>query len=161
MYAQHPHKQRMVAVLRTIGELFADDYKVPISAEIPKTRKTAPKQGPLLYQFKITLMDIQPLIWRRIQVPDGTLAELHEDIQAAFGWENYHLHQFEIDGERHGPLGPDEFDFGDGMLDEADVRLSALIPKSGRRSRWIYEYDFGDSWRHDVVFEGYPPRIRN
>ena len=157
MYARHPHKARMVAVLHKIGDLFVDDYKVPVSEETPKTRKTAPKQGPLLYQFKITLLDIHPLIWRRIQVPDGILAELHEGIQAAFGWENYHLHQFEIDGERYGPLGSDDFAFDDDMLDEADVRLSELIPKSGRRTRWIYEYDFGDSWRHEVVFEGYPP----
>ena len=52
----------------------------------PKTRKRRPTKSDLLYQFKITLLDIKPAIWRRIQVPDCTLADLHEYIQAAFGW---------------------------------------------------------------------------
>jgi hypothetical protein len=54
----------------------------------PKVRKTAPKAADLIYQFKVTLLDIKPTIWRRIQVPDCTLADLHECIQAAFGWWN-------------------------------------------------------------------------
>ena len=122
---------------------------------VPTTRKTAPKTGDLIYQFKVTLLDIKPAIWRRIQVPDCTLADLHEYIQAAFGWWNYHLHQFDIDGERYGPPAPDDMDFGLEMIDETDVPLSKLIPKSGRKSRWVYEYDFGDGWRHEVLFEGF------
>ena len=55
-----------------------------------------------LYQFKITLLEFQPPIWRRIQVKNGTLDKLHEHIQTAMGWTNSHLHQFEIDGERYG-----------------------------------------------------------
>ncbi|MCH7688732.1 MAG: plasmid pRiA4b ORF-3 family protein, partial [Planctomycetes bacterium] len=55
-----------------------------------------------LYQFKITLIESQPPIWRRIQVKNGTLDKLHERIQTAMGWTNSHLHQFEIDGERYG-----------------------------------------------------------
>ena len=111
----------------------------------------------LLYQFKITLLDIKPAIWRRIQVPDCTLVDLHEYIQAAFGWENYHLHQFDIDGVRYGQPAPDGDDFGMDFEDETDVLLSKLLPKSGRKSPWIYEYDFGDGWRHEVLFEGFPP----
>jgi len=41
--------------------------------------------------------------------------------------------------------------------DETDVLLSKLLPKSAKRCRWIYEYDFGDGWRHEVLFEGFPP----
>src|SRR5690606_36545983 len=55
-----------------------------------------------LYQFKITLLDSQPPIWRRIQIKNCTLDKLHEHIQAAMGWTNSHLHQFEIDGKRYG-----------------------------------------------------------
>lgn len=55
-----------------------------------------------LYQFKITLNDFEPTIWRRIQVKDCTLDKLHEHIQTAMGWTNSHLHQFEIKGERYG-----------------------------------------------------------
>ncbi|MBP89731.1 MAG: hypothetical protein CMJ64_24005 [Planctomycetaceae bacterium] len=103
------------------------------------------------------LLEISPAIWRRIQVRDCTLADLHDQIQAAFGWWNYHMHQFEIDGERYGPSSPDDFDFGMEMLDESGVLLSQLLPESGKRAKWIYEYDFGDGWRHEIVFEGYPP----
>ena len=55
-----------------------------------------------VYQFKITLKGIEPLIWRRIQTKDCTLDKLHEHIQTAMGWTNSHLHQFEIGGVRHG-----------------------------------------------------------
>lgn len=157
VYAPSPHKKRLVAVLHRVAELFASDRVGLFGEETPKTRKTAPKKGDLLYQFKITLLDIKPAIWRRIQVRDCTLVDLHEYIQMAFGWENYHLHQFEIDGERYSQPTPDGDDFDLDFKDESDVLLSKLIPKSGRKSRWIYEYDFGDDWRHEVLFEGYPP----
>lgn len=159
VYAPHPYKKRLVAVHHKVGELFAADYKGLISEETPQTRKRAPKQGRLLYQFKITLLDIEPPIWRRIQVPDGTLGGLHADIQAAFGWEDHHLHRFEIDGERYGPLAPDGFDIEDDQTDEESVRLRQHIPPSGRRSRWIYTYDFGDGWRREIRFEGFPPAV--
>jgi len=157
VYAPHPHKKRLVAVLHKVGELSASDRVELFGEETPKTRKTAPKKGDLLYQFKITLLDIKPTIWRRIQVADCSLTELHEDIQRAFGWWNYHLHQFEIDGERYSQPAPDGEDFGIDFKDESNVLLSKLIPKSGRKSRWIYEYDFGDGWRHEILFEGFPP----
>lgn len=157
VYAPSPHKKRLVAVLHKVAELFASDRVGLLGEETPKTRKTPPKKGDLLYQFKITLLDVKPAIWRRIQVPDCTLVDLHEYIQAVFGWENYHLHQFDIDGERYSQPAPDGDDFGLDFKDETDVLLSKLIPKSGRPSRWIYEYDFGDGWRHEVLFEGFPP----
>ena len=156
LYAPGPDKKRLVAVLHRVMDLLAEDHAGLLEGE-KKTRKTAPKKGDLLYQFKITLLDIKPAIWRRIKVPDCTLGDLHEYIQAAFGWWNYHMHQFAIDGERYGPPAPDDMDFGLEMIDETDVPLSKLIPKSGRKSRWIYEYDFGDGWRHEVLFEGFPP----
>ncbi len=156
LYAPDPHKKRLVAVLHKVTDLLSEDHAGLVEEEQPKIRKTAPKEGALLYQFKITLLDIKPAIWRRIQVPDCTLADLHEYIQAAFGWENYHLHQFMIDGERYGPPAPDGQDFDLDFEDETEVLLSKLIPRSGRKSRWIYEYDFGDGWRHEILFEGFP-----
>ncbi len=157
VYAPSPHKKRLVAVLHKVTELFAEDRAGLFAGETPKARKAAPQRGDLLYQFKITLLDIKPAIWRRIQVPDCTLAGLHEYIQGAFGWWNYHLHQFEIDGELYSQPAPDGDDFGLDFKDETEMLLSKLIPKSGRKSRWIYEYDFGDGWRHEVLFEGFPP----
>jgi hypothetical protein len=155
--APSPHKKRLVTVLHQVAKLFAEDHTGLLGEETPKTRKAAPKSGNLLYQFKVTLLDIKPAIWRRIQVPDCTLTVLHEYIQVAFGWWNYHLHQFLIDGKRYGLPDPENLGFGDAMVDESSVLLSKLIPKSVRRPRWIYEYDFGDGWRHEVLFEGFPP----
>jgi hypothetical protein len=108
-----------------------------------------------LYQFKITLLDTRPPIWRRIQVKDGTLDNLHEHIQTAMGWTNSHLHHFRV-GERL---------YGDPLLmqenfeemeyeDSTTTKLSDILPKSGRRFRFEYQYDFGDGWRHEVLFEG-------
>ena len=155
MYVAGPDKKRLVAVLRRVADLLAEDHAGLLGEEKPKARRTAPTTGDLIYQFKVTLLDIKPAIWRRVRVPDCTLADFHEYIQAALGWENYHLHQFDIDGERYGPAAPDDTDFGLEMRDEAGVTLGRLIPKAGRKPRWVYEYDFGDGWRHEIVFEGF------
>lgn len=157
LYAPGPDKKRLVAVLSRVAELLAEDHAGLLGKETPKARRTAPTTGDRIYQFKVTLLDIKPAIWRLIQVHDCTLADLHEYIQAAFGWENYHQHQFDIDGERYGPAAPDDRDFGLEMRDEAGVTLGRLIPKAGRKPRWVYEYDFGDGWRHEIVFEGFVP----
>ena len=113
-----------------VADLLAEDHAGLLGEETPKARRTAPTTGDRIYQFKVTLLDIKPAIWRRVRVPDCTLAELHEYIQAALGWENYHLHQFDIDGERYGPAAPDDMDFGLEMRDEAGVTLT--IDDDGR-----------------------------
>ena len=157
VYARSVHKQRLMAVMDRVGKFFEEEHAEVFDLEAPKTRKRRPAKTDLLFQFKITLLDIKPAIWRRIQVRDCTLADLHDSIQAAFGWENYHLHQFEIDGVRYSQPAPDGDDFDMDFEDETDVLLSKLLPKSSRTNRWIYEYDFGDGWRHEVLFEGFPP----
>ena len=108
-----------------------------------------------LYQFKITLQGIEPPIWRRIQTKDCSVDKLHEHIQTAMGWTNSHLHRFEILGMVYGdPVllcdDPDSF-VGRNSL---QTRISEVVPASGIRFRFSYEYDFGDCWRHDVLFEG-------
>jgi len=124
-----------------------------------KTSKKAavsksPRTPDAVYQIKITLLDTQPPIWRRIQVQDCTLEKLHELIQTAMGWTNSHMHHFRK-GEQH---------YGDPMLmqenfkemeykDSTRTKVSDLLPKSGKRFRFEYEYDFGDSWHHEVLFE--------
>lgn len=108
-----------------------------------------------IYQFRITLLECSPKIWRRIQVRNCTLDRLHVMIQTAMGWTNSHLHQFKIDGERYGD--PELLD--DGFLDfhcvdSTVTKLSEIIPQDGKRFRFVYEYDFGDCWHHEVLFEG-------
>jgi hypothetical protein len=108
-----------------------------------------------LYQFKITLVESKPPIWRRIQVKNCTLDKFHERIQTAMGWNNSHLHRFEIKGERYGDPenlddGYDDFD----CVDSTITKISEVVPKDGKRIHFLYLYDFGDNWRHEVIFEG-------
>ena len=157
VYAPSPYKKRVVAVQKKVADILDELQLEAFGIEQPKKRRRPASKSDLIFQFKITLLDIKPAIWRKIQVRDCTLGDLHEHIQAAMGWENYHLHQFSIDGEQYGPPSPDDFDIGMEMIDEDGVLLSGLLPKSGKKTNWIYEYDFGDGWRHEVEFEGYPP----
>jgi len=122
-----------------------------------KKKLTKKPKTSSLYQFKITLRESNPPIWRRIQVQDCTLDDLHEHIQTAMGWMNSHLHQFEIDGKTYGdPLlledDVDQIEF----TDSTKTRLSKILPADGKRFQFKYEYDFGDSWQHEILFEGTP-----
>jgi hypothetical protein len=75
------------------------------------------------------------------------------------GWENDHLHQFMVDGVTYGPVLQDNFGFpwDIEMEDESQAPLSQLLVKHRKGFRFKYEYDFGDSWEHEIVFEGDSP----
>ena len=99
--------------------------------------------------LRIRLADIEPEIWRRVTVPaDFTLAGLHFVIQAAMGWEDEHLHLFVIGGERYGV--PDDASGGRPISEEANVRLSHVLMEG---HTFLYVYDFGDDWRHEIAVE--------
>ena len=105
-----------------------------------------------IYQIKVTLKHSKPPIWRRIEVPgDINLAKLHRLIQAVMGWEGYHLHQFIAGGIYYGEPHPDYDLWGAEMYDEKRVKLSQLV--TGEKFKFIYEYDFGDSWEHELLVE--------
>lgn len=124
-----------------------------------RDKKPAANTG---YQFKVTLADAKPTIWRRLLVPDGTLDELHEWIQTAMGWTNTHLHHFEIGRKRYGDPSMLEDDlFGDPLVDTLSTQLSDLFDKPRPPKKFTYEYDFGDGWLHELQYEGLceaPPR---
>jgi len=110
-----------------------------------------------LYQFKITLRGVVPPIWRRIQVKNCTLDKLHENIQTAMGWTNSHLHHFTIDGKLFGDPQLMQEDFDEmNYQDSTTTKIKDVLPRGGKRFSFEYEYDFGDSWSHDVLFEGCP-----
>lgn len=73
------------------------------------------------------------------------------------GWMNSHLHQFVIKGNRYGApeLLDDGFDDLD-CIDSTRTRISGIVPRTGRRFRFTFKYDFGDSWNHEILFEGCP-----
>ena len=98
----------------------------------------AKKKDAPVYQLKVTIKGIRPPVWRRLQVPgEATLADLHDVIQTAFGWENAHLHQFVIGGDFFS--GPDPMG---GMSDEemTDERRVSLRDAVGLRAKkFVYE----------------------
>ena len=108
----------------------------------------------LQYQLRIELQEVEPLVWRRVLVPENvTLAKLHATLQGAMGWHGGHLHEFQIGRCRYGR--PDEDDDGwsdDGpLIDERRVRLNTLVEAGARR--FTYLYDFGDGWEHTIKVE--------
>jgi hypothetical protein len=127
-----------------------DELRPPSSKRRGKSA-AAPARG-AVYQVKVTLQGTSPPIWRRLRLPGATtLAQLHQVIQAAFGWEDAHLHAFEVGGRRYSHP-----DFGlEGVADEAKVRLRDLGSRRG--ARLGYTYDFGDSWEHDLLVEDVLP----
>lgn len=112
-------------------------------------------RGKRLYQFKILLETPKRVVWRRFQTRNCTLDRLHEHIQIAMGWTSSHLHEFLISGERYGDpeLLGDQFEPFTGH-DSLDTKIETIVPEDGRRFRFFYHYDFGDGWRHEVLFEG-------
>jgi hypothetical protein len=112
------------------------------------------------FQFLVELQGIEPRIWRRIQVPsDYNFWDLHVAIQDAMGWQDYHLHHFEIKGKGKKKVAhigiPDLEGFGE--LQEVfpgwEIAVIAYFNALGTEA--IYEYDYGDGWLHTVKLEGY------
>jgi DNA invertase Pin-like site-specific DNA recombinase len=109
------------------------------------SKKSASNQ--IVYQLKITLKNIRPPIWRRIQVLSSTtLEQLHVIVQEVMGWDNYHMHSFSIAGIDYGQPQP-EFN----VRSEKTVILRQVV--KGEKSKFFYTYDFGDSWEHEILVE--------
>jgi len=115
---------------------------------IRRLRGMAQPGDPLL-QVRITLNDVvSPPVWRRVLIPAAySLDRVHAVIQAAMGWDNYHLHAFRVGDVAYAPPDPDdELDF----RDERKFRLTDLATAANRID---YEYDFGDGWEHELLIE--------
>jgi hypothetical protein len=113
----------------------------------------------LIYQFKITLKEIHPPIWRRIQVPSTyTFWDLHVAIQDAMEWMDYHLHEFKVKD----PLTGASIFFGIPNEDDAFLLERQVLPDWNYKiAKYIslinttveYVYDFGDNWKHKLKLE--------
>jgi hypothetical protein len=102
-----------------------------------------------VYQLRVGLREISPAIWRRLLVrSDSTMADLHYILQIAMGWTDMHLHQFVIRGKRYGVPKIGGIFFAD---DPHQVRLGDF--QFRQKERFVYEYDFGDLWQHDIRVE--------
>jgi len=115
---------------------------------IPKVQSGG---GVPLYQLKITLKWSKPPIWRRVVArADMPLDRLHWLIQIVFDWTNSHLHQFIAGRAFYGQPDPDA-DMGYETLNEKRYTVADLAPAA--KKKFIYEYDFGDGWQHEVLVE--------
>jgi Plasmid pRiA4b ORF-3-like protein len=116
-----------------------------------------------VHRLKVTLRHVKPPVWRRIEVPsDIDLAALAAVLEAAMGWEGYHLHGFEVGDVTYQPLDENAFDMGLGFakpVDERTATLGDVLLAVKSKMRW--DYDFGDGWEHDVVVEAIEPRNAN
>jgi len=108
-------------------------------------------------QLKIVLDYLKPVIWRRVVVDDDlTFLQLHQVIQAAMGWEDCHMHEFELVSPTVRIGTPEPGGFGglpgmdDATLPERKTRLADVL--AGKR-KFRYWYDFGDDWWHTVSIE--------
>ncbi len=128
--------KRLLAVMNRVVKFLEEEHAEVFDLAAPTSAKRRPSKANLLFQFKITLLDSKPPIWRRIQVQDCTL---HEHIQTAMGWTNSHLHQFEIKGERYGDpeLLENDFEAFDGE-DSTRTFLSDILTETGKRFAFKY-----------------------
>jgi pRiA4b ORF-3-like protein len=112
----------------------------------------ATSPNPVVYQLRVVMVGISPLIWRRLLIPaDTTIAGLHTVLQTAFGWGGEHLHRFIIHGTEYGISSVG----GSGFRDDArQVRLGELGLRLGER--FTYEYNYFADWTCDLRVEQIP-----
>ncbi len=114
------------------------------------------KENAMVLQFRVSLVGIEPTIWRRILVPEFySFWDLHVAIQDAMGWLDYHLHLFtiEIDRKQLVKIGiPDDEDFDDDTQPDWEISVLEYLQLPGDTA--LYTYDFGDNWEHEILLEG-------
>ncbi|MBB3319042.1 MULTISPECIES: plasmid pRiA4b ORF-3 family protein [unclassified Rhizobium] len=102
-------------------------------------------------RLHIQLNDLEPPIWRRVEVPlTSSLKALHDVIQAVMLFEGYHLFEFEAGGRYYDVPDPEEF-YGRKTYAASNARIAALIERG--ISTFRYTYDFGDNWEHTITVE--------
>jgi hypothetical protein len=133
--------------------------KTKTSAKKPAKHRRVFKN---VLQIKITLDDVNPPIWRRIEVPENyNFAELHRAIQDSMGWMGNHMHAFRLTGTTEDSeisIGPPSFKLSEpeNYQVEDAVKVKKYLKKEG--DFCTYEYDFGDSWNHIVELEKNKPK---
>lgn len=107
----------------------------------------------LIYELRVDLEHLDPPTWRLIDVDaDITLRQLHHILQAAFGWETSHMHQFLNGKDIYTDVdGPDIPQIRGAIIhDDRKTKLSA-VAREGKS--FTYVYDFGDDWRHRITLQ--------
>lgn len=134
------HRARLVGTGRT---------KADVTGRVDEDAPLRFPQPDDVFQLRISLLEVEPTIWRRLLVPqDVALPRFHAIIQVCMGWTDSHLHQFKVGEVRFGQ--PDD-EYEPGPINYRRVSLNQLLPSRG--STCIYEYDFGDGWEHLIELE--------
>jgi hypothetical protein len=117
--------------------------------------KTPPSPPLFVYQIKVVLIGITPPIWRRFHVASNiTFYDLHCVLQIVMGWGNYHLYQFVASGiELSDSVTAAEL----GIRSAEQMVLGQLVHNSA--ARFVYEYDFGARWEHELLLEKQMPLV--
>lgn len=103
-----------------------------------------------IVRLHIVLVDTDPAIWRRVDVPlDANLKIIHNVIQGAMGWLDYHLWEFEAGDKRYGIPDPDWP--ADNLFAAQNIKLKNLLDRGVRQL--VYTYDMGDNWEHVIAIE--------
>lgn len=127
--------------------------KKPTKKSLTTWAPAKPNPTKEIFQFRVTLYEINPKIWRRFQIKDCFLGDLHWHIQGAFGWTNSHLHDFDIGRDRYGISSEIDLEGITQCKDSLTTLLSDILPKERERFVFKYTYDMGDNWEHEVIFE--------
>ncbi len=110
----------------------------------PKTRKVES-----VYELRVTLRDVKPSVWRLIRVPGAcSLFQLHCILQITMGWEDHHMHQFQIGDVKYRLPNKDA---DPDIADDRAVLLADIVSRVG--AAFTYLYDFGDCWVHEIQVE--------
>ena len=115
------------------------------------------------YELSVKLLEIEPPIWRRLAVP-GTvsLAKLHLILQRVMGWGNYHIYLFNVGRLQYGEGVSEWADYAQRVVNAKRVMLQDIALRKG--ARFIYTYDMGDGWEHEIrveeIHEGPPEQVR-
>jgi hypothetical protein len=115
------------------------------------------------YQLSIKLLEIEPPIWRRLAVPGTvTLATLHAILQKVMGWGNYHIYLFNVGRLQYGEGVSEWAEFAQSVVNAKRVMLQDIAVRKG--ASFIYTYDMGDGWEHEIrveeIHEGPPEQVR-
>ncbi len=137
------------AMAPLIQRSWLESFRSPSRNRGSDARGARTRAGDRILQVKVALQKVRPQVWRRLLVPERmTLGTLSKTILKAMGWEDYHLHDFEIDGISYGVPDPE---YPDDTRNERGRKLSDFDFAEG--ASFKYRYDFGDNWCHRVLVE--------
>lgn len=139
------------------GDLLPKQVPTPAIIGIIRKAVQMTKTSPKIFQFKIKLCGITPMIWRRVHaLSDSTFGDLHYVIQGAMGWDCSHLHEFAMCNPRTGSLdriasSEEVAEVGGDLINQDSVTIDSYFSSANKKAN--YTYDFGDDWEHEIVLE--------